>query len=162
VEAATMARALGDDRLLAVAQGRGGSALLALGQLEEARRVLSEEVIPRAETAGDALTWRHALINLGAIATYRGDFDQARDYAERALSHAEQLDDRAGLVSLIFQRGLLTFYLGEWGQAHAEYHRAAGLAPTGALTTYPLGGLGQLSLAAGDEEAASRYFTEAL
>src|SRR5262249_33312417 len=104
VEAATMARALGDDRLLAVAQGRGGSARLALGQLEEARRVLSEEVIPRAETAGDALTWRHALINLGAIATYRGDFDQARDYAERALSHAEQLDDRAGLVSLIFQR----------------------------------------------------------
>lgn len=160
-QAANMARSLGDNRLFTVAQGRRGSAYLALGRLEEARQVLVE-VLPLAETAGEGQTWRHAIINLGSIATYRGNFVQARTYMERALLHTNHVGDRAELVFLTFQRGLIAFHLGDWSQARSDFQQAANLTPMGVLSTYSLGGLGLLSLAEGDEAAASRSFTEAL
>jgi tetratricopeptide (TPR) repeat protein len=145
-----------------VAQGRRGSALLALGRVEEAHQVLSEEVLPLAEAIGDAQTWRLNYSNLVRIAICRGEFIQARDYVERALIRAERPGDREGLAFLAPQRGLLAFLLGDWKRARADFHRAAGLAPWGAVAIYPLGSLGLLSLAEGDEEAASAYFAEAL
>jgi predicted ATPase/DNA-binding XRE family transcriptional regulator len=160
--AVTVAQALGDDRMRTVAQGRRGSALLALGRVEEAHQVLSEEVIPLAEATGDAQTWRLNYSNLVRIAICRGDFVQARDYVERALIHAEQPGDREGLAFLAPQRGLLAFLLGDWKRARADFQRAAGLVPMGAVAIYPRGSLGLLSLAEGDEGAASAHFTEAL
>jgi tetratricopeptide (TPR) repeat protein len=161
-EAIAMAQSLGDGPLLAVAQERYGSALIALGQLEEARRVLGEEVIPRAKVAKDAQTWSHALINLGAIAIHRGDFLLARNYAEMAIAHAEQVGDRTDLALLTFQHGILSFYLGAWDVARGDFQRGTELAPTDALSVNHLGGLGLWSLATGDEEVAFRYFSEAL
>jgi tetratricopeptide (TPR) repeat protein/transcriptional regulator with XRE-family HTH domain len=160
--AATMAQTLGDDRLRAVAQGQRGSALVALGRLEEAYQILSQEVIPLAEAARDAQTWSHAHSHLVEIATYRGEFVQARDYVERALTNAEQPSDRGRLAYLTVQRGLLAFLLGEWERARGDFHLAAELAPPGAFTSYPLGALGLLNQARGDEETAAAYFTKAL
>jgi tetratricopeptide (TPR) repeat protein/transcriptional regulator with XRE-family HTH domain len=160
--AATMAQTLSDDRLRAVAQGQRGSALVALGRLEEAHQILSREVIPLAEATGDAQTWSNAYGHLVEIATYRGEFVRARDDVERALANAEQPGDRGRLAYLTVQRGLLAFLLGEWERAGGDFQRATELAPPGAFTSYPLGALGLLYQARGDEETASAYFTKAL
>lgn len=161
-QAATMARALQDDRLLLHAQGRRGAALFVLGRLEEARQVLSTDVVPPAEVLGEVLIWRQALTNLGAIATYQGYFNQARTYLEQATTLSEQLGDRPGLTSLAFQRGLLAYYLGEWQQAQRDFQQGQSLAARGALLAYPLGGLGLLNFTEGDHEAATRYWSQAL
>jgi tetratricopeptide (TPR) repeat protein/transcriptional regulator with XRE-family HTH domain len=160
--AVAAARSVEDDRLRTEAEGRRGSALLALGRVEEAHRVLSEEVIPLAEAAGDARTWRNNYSNLVRVAICRGEFVQARDYVERALAHTERPGDQEGLAFLAPQRGLLAFLLGEWDRARADFHRAAGLVPSGAPSIYPLGSLGLLSLAEGDDVAAAAQFTRAL
>jgi predicted ATPase/DNA-binding XRE family transcriptional regulator len=160
--AVTVAQALGDDHLRSVAQGRRASALLALGRVAEAHQVLSEEVIPLAEATGDGQTWRLNYSNLVRVAICRGEFVQARNYVERALLHAEQPGDREGLAFLAPQRGLLAFLLGDWKRARADFERAAGLAPRGAVAIYPHGSLGLLSLCEGDEGAASAQFTVAL
>jgi tetratricopeptide (TPR) repeat protein len=160
--AVPLAQALGDDRLRIAAQGRRGSALLALGRVVEAHQVLNEEVIPLARASGDAQTWRLNYSNLVRVAICRGEFAQARTYVERALLHAEQPEDREGLAFLAPQRGLLAFLLGDWTRARADFERAAGLVPWGAVAIYPHGSLGLLSLCEGDEGAASAQFTEAL
>ncbi len=55
-QAETFARAIDDDYILTTAQERRASALLALGQLEETCRVLTDEVIPASEAAGNLWT----------------------------------------------------------------------------------------------------------
>jgi predicted ATPase/DNA-binding XRE family transcriptional regulator len=160
--AVTLTQTLGDERLRTVAQGRRGSALLALGRVAEAHQVLSEEVLPRAEATGDAQTWRLNYSNLVRIAICRGEFVKARAYVERALIYADQAGDREGLAFLAPQRGLLAFLLGDWKRARAYFERAVELASWGAVAIYPRGSLGLLSLCEGDEVAATAHFSAAL
>src|SRR6266566_6894367 len=55
-QAATLARASGDDYILTTAQERRAAALLALGRLEETCRALTKEVIPASEASGNLWT----------------------------------------------------------------------------------------------------------
>lgn len=164
-QAATLARAIGDDSLLTTALERRASAFLALGRLEETCRELTDEVIPATEATGNLWTLITALDNLAGAYAFLGDYQQARASLEQAIALDERLGDPAEMAYLLYVRGLNAFALGEWQRARLDFERAATLAGSTSQfwhATYPSHGLGVLCLAEGREEEAAHYLTQAL
>ncbi|HYT34480.1 MAG TPA: tetratricopeptide repeat protein, partial [Ktedonobacteraceae bacterium] len=164
-QAATLARASGDDYILTTAQERRAAALLALGRLEETCRALTEEVIPASEATGNLWTLITAHDNLAGAYEFLGDYQQARASLEQAIALDERLGDPAEMAYLLYGRGLNAFALGEWQQARSDFERAATLVgSTGQFwyATYPPHGLGLLCLAEGRQEEAADYLAQAL
>jgi len=155
-QATKLARAVGEEQLLLVAQDRCGAALWMLGRLEEARAVLTSEVIPVGETSGNLSILIGALTNLGAVYYSLGEYHQGLAQFERALTLAEQLGARAQMAHVTFWHGLTAFSLGDWKQARADYERAARLvasADRSRISSYPTYGLGLRELVEGQEAA---------
>ncbi len=155
-QAASLARAVGDEQLLLAAQERLGAALFLLGRLEEARQMLTTEVIPVAEATGNLWMLISALINLGAVSDTQGEFSQGRASHERAVALAERLGDRAQMALLMYGHGFNAFYQGEWKQARDRFEHTANLvASVGRSwnTAFPSYGLFLLALLTGQEEA---------
>jgi tetratricopeptide (TPR) repeat protein len=160
--AVELARAAGDDRILADAETKRALALLLLGRLEDAQRVL-EEAIPLAEAAGDLDILGRMLTNVGSVYGAIGELEQGRRYAERALEVAEQWGDAAQVVFATVTLGTWCFFVGDWTQTRTYLERALGLgraigAPR--VVAPPLVLLGWLCLAVGSWEEASRYLEE--
>jgi len=84
-QAATHARAVGDDQLLAEAEGRRGLALTMMGRVEEGISAL-EQSIGLAEAVGDLDTLERALHNVACPYAQRGELDRARAYSARSRS----------------------------------------------------------------------------
>jgi tetratricopeptide (TPR) repeat protein/transcriptional regulator with XRE-family HTH domain len=163
-QAATLARAVGDEPMLLVAQDRRCAALYMLGQLEEARAVLTTEVLPAASDAGQLGLLLDALTNLSAVYYSSGEYLQAQVSQERALELAERIGGHTHLAHLTFWHGLTAFYLGEWKQARDNFERGARLAALAGRSwnsAYPSYGLAHLALVEGQEEAHGAL-TEAL
>jgi tetratricopeptide (TPR) repeat protein len=155
-QAATLARAVGDEQMLLVAQDRRGAALFVLGRLEEARQVLTTEVIPAASATGNLWLLIGALSNLGTVTDTLGEFFEGRAYQERAIALAERLGGQAQMVLLMYDHGLNAFSLGDWKQARDDFEYAARLAASVGRswnTAHPSYGLSLLALVAGQEEA---------
>jgi tetratricopeptide (TPR) repeat protein len=164
-QAATLARASGDDYILTTAQERRASALLALGRLEETCRALTDEVIPASEATGNLWTLITAHDNLAGAYEFLGDYQQARACLEQAIALDERLGDPAEMAYLLYGRGLNAFTLGEWQRARPDFERAATfVGSTGQFwyAPYPPHGLGLLCLAERREEEAAHYLKEAL
>jgi tetratricopeptide (TPR) repeat protein/transcriptional regulator with XRE-family HTH domain len=164
-QAATLARALGDEYILTTALERWAGALLALGRLEETCRTLTEEVIPVGEATGNLWTVITALDHLARAYEYLGDYQQARASLEQAIALAERLSDPVALAYLLYERGLNAFALGEWQRARSDFERAATfVGSTGQFwyAAYPPHGMGLLCLAEGREEEAAHFLKEAL
>jgi tetratricopeptide (TPR) repeat protein/transcriptional regulator with XRE-family HTH domain len=161
-QAVELARAVGDDRILADAETKRGLALLLLGRMEDAQCVL-EEAIPLAEAAGDLDILGRALTNVGGVYGARGELEQGRRYAERALKVAEQRDDAAQVVFATVTLGTWCFFVGDWARARGHLERALALgraigAPR--VVGPPLVLLGRLCLAEGSWDESSRYLEE--
>jgi tetratricopeptide (TPR) repeat protein len=96
----------------------------------------------------------------------RGEFEQCKRYAERALVAAQQLGAPAIIADMTIRLGASAFFNGDWAQARHYYeqvqtiHRQIGIAPTSCAYADLLLNLGRLRLAEGDWEAASRYLEE--
>ena len=164
-QAATLARAIGDDSILTTALERRASALLALGRLEETCRVLIGEVIPASEAAGNLWTSITAHDNLAGAYVFLGDYQQARTSLEQAIALDERLGDPAEMAYLLYGRGLVAFALGEWQRARLDFEQATILVgSTGQFwyAPYPQHGLGLLYLAEGRQEEAAQALQEAL
>ncbi len=164
-QAATLARAIGDEYILTTALERRAAALLALGRLEETCQTLIEEVIPASEAAGNLWTLILAYHVLAGAYEFLGDFHQARTSLQQAIVLDERLGDPAEMAYLLYGRGLNAFALGEWQRARSNFEHAATLVgSTGQFwyATYPPHGLGVLCLAEGREEEAAHYLKEAL
>ncbi len=164
-QAATLARASGDDYILTTAQERRAAALLALGRLEETCRALTGEVIPTSEATGNLWTLITAHDNLAGAYEYLGEYQKARASLEQAIALDERLGDPAEMAYLLYGRGLNAFALGEWQRARPDFERAATLVgSTGQFwyATYPPHGLGVLCLAEGRQEEAAHHLTQAL
>jgi len=162
--AATIARGIGDDHTLLMAQERWAAACGVIGKLSEVHQVLTHEVIPLAETLGDASTLLRAFNNLGATYSFWGNYHEAQHCLERALQLGERLGNQKDVLFMLYQLGLNAFCMGEWKRAHSAYEQAAREARAGARFwgyTYAFYGLGMLALAEGEEAAASSYFEEA-
>jgi tetratricopeptide (TPR) repeat protein len=98
--AATIARGLGDDHTLLLAQERWAAACGVLGKLSEVHQVLTQEVVPLAEALGHASTLLRAFNNLAATYGYWGNYHEERHYAERALQLGERLGNQKDVLFL--------------------------------------------------------------
>lgn len=163
-QAVVLARKLGNEMLLTQAEQWRSTALLTLGHPEDALPAL-EEVIPISKAMGDLSSHLHALNHAAQAHIQRGEFETARSYIDRALDTAHLRKDVVQVAFLTCSRGTLGFYLGDWKQARTDFEQAATLmreVPIAWTSSYPLLGLGQLSLVKGQWGMAARYLQEAI
>jgi tetratricopeptide (TPR) repeat protein/transcriptional regulator with XRE-family HTH domain len=162
--AATMARAVGADGVLARAEVSRGIALSTLGQSAEVLRVL-EEAIPLAEAAEEPFALFGALHVMAYNLACMGNVAASRLYEGRAVAVAERVGDTMTNAFVLANRGAFAFWAGEWGQAREDTERALALneqvgASYGA--PYVLLYRGELRLAEGWWDEASRYLEQAV
>ncbi len=163
-QALTLAQSLGAEILMMQAEQWRTTALLTLGRPGDALAAL-EEVIPTSEALGDLSSHLHALNHAAMAHIQRGAFDTSRAYIDRALVTARERNDHVQVAYLTCNRGTLHFYMGDWKQARADYERAAEImreAPLAWAASYPLLGLGHLSLGQGQRGIAARQLGEAI
>jgi len=122
--AAELARAVGDERILAGAEMRRGTGLAVLGQMEDGRALL-KGAIQLAEAVGDLETLGIALNNLADASLKLGEPEEAGKYLKRAL----EILERTGHTGIIgFQMeclGEALTYVGEWEEAAGYIERGA-------------------------------------
>jgi tetratricopeptide (TPR) repeat protein len=162
--ASEQANMAGDQRLLAQAEQRRGTALLMLGRLTEGSAAL-EAALPMVEAAGDLRSLSYALNNIGWVADVRGDFTAAGGYVERALAVAERLADPSQIGLLWCNRGQIAFSEGAWAFTRNCLERSADILRqigTSRTSAWPPLALGQLCLAEGKWDEASHFLDEAI
>jgi tetratricopeptide (TPR) repeat protein/transcriptional regulator with XRE-family HTH domain len=161
--AVDLARAVGDDHVLAEAEGWSGRAFFQMGRDAEARQVL-QEACQVAEAAGDLVSLRRALLTLVEVYRDGGELDMARLYVERALEVAQRQGDPAQIAFLTSHRGTIAIFTGHWDEARMDCERALAVSQqlgTSWVAPYAPLALGHLCMAEGQWEAASRYLEEA-
>jgi tetratricopeptide (TPR) repeat protein len=161
--AGELARAVGDERVLADAEMRRGTALDALGQIEEGRRVL-EGSVQLAESAGDLDTLGIALNNLADGWLKAGELQRSREYLERSLAIHERVGSTGVIGFQMLNLGEVLTYLGDWEQAGEYIERGADMIQAvGAswYAAYPPFQHGHLRLRQGRWEEATRDLEEA-
>lgn len=161
--ASECAQSVRNARFQAQALQLRGSALVALGQLDEANRVL-EETIPLADASGDLENLRDALNELAVAYRAQGAFDMDRLYTQRALDVSERIGNPSDIAFILHRRGICAFCVGEWSQAREDLERAEAMIRsigTSWASSYPLLGLGLLHLAEGRRDLATQYLEEA-
>jgi tetratricopeptide (TPR) repeat protein len=155
--AAGFARAVGDYRLLGIAEQSRASLLGSLvGRQEEALQVF-EEARRAAEAAGDLEILGWALGDLALIHMRRGEFDTSQLYFERGLDVAERQGNPLQIVVMTQYLAWLAFYRGNWDQARIELRRAEVIEREAGVAWMPLAlTQGHLALAAGAPDEAAR------
>jgi tetratricopeptide (TPR) repeat protein/transcriptional regulator with XRE-family HTH domain len=162
--AAALARADGDQRTQALADGQRINALQMLGRLGEALQ-LGETALPLAEAVGDLESMWRAHIDLAYIHALRGALESSRRHSTRALAVAEQMEEPG---QLLFVHALRAWLVGVGG-ASTEGRAALDAISTQSRAvdrswyiSYPLIFRARLSLAAGDWADAATAVEEAL
>jgi tetratricopeptide (TPR) repeat protein len=162
--AAEIARTLGNDRLLGEAEERRGTALLLLGESDEALRVL-ESALPLVERGGDFVVLWRALNNTATVCEKLGQMDRVRDYTLRALDVAERMGNPSRTAFILANLGSTLITLGDWTAARTQLDHGMDLAVTAghaADAAIPLQYLGQLCLWQGNLGEASKHLREGL
>jgi class 3 adenylate cyclase/tetratricopeptide (TPR) repeat protein len=166
--AVELAKALKDnpksEQLLLGAQVTRSDALWGLGQDDDALRTM-EELIPRAEAAGDLTNLARALEYAGMYYARRGEFEKDRRYLERMLGIAERRGDRGQMWLGTMSLSNNAFITGDWEQARIYLDRAEQIIqPLSSvrLWTWPTVARGWRALRQGDLTAAAGYGEEAL
>jgi tetratricopeptide (TPR) repeat protein/transcriptional regulator with XRE-family HTH domain len=159
-QAAAVARAVGDDGLLAEADLERCWVLWNMGRDEEALSLL-HEVSCLAGAAGTLGVLVDALATMALIFEDRGEFAVARLNAVRALTVAERLGDPAYIATVTVRLGALAFFSGNWTEARARLEGLSSLLDRNPLRDATLLDLGRLLLAEGAWEQAARYLEEA-
>jgi class 3 adenylate cyclase/tetratricopeptide (TPR) repeat protein len=139
-------------------------ALWGLGQRDETLRMM-EEIIPRAEAAGDLETLSRALGNTAQYYAQRGELTKDRHYHERALEVSERRGDRGYIVLWSMALSDNAFITGDWESSRAYLDRAEAIIRTLSVTrlaTWPTAARGWLALRQGDLDEAARQGGAAL
>jgi len=164
-QAADIAKALGDQRLVAWSLERRGTALIFLGRAAESRPILDEAVM-RLERVGDLLRLQTALINLGEAHRVTGNLEEARHYNERALVVCERIGNPVFVAQSLVNLGEILLTVGHWKMARERLDRAeavqAALSSTSVDSAYIPIMVGQILLATGDWEEAEAHLLQAL
>jgi len=162
--AVELARAVGDDRLLATAEVRHAIAFIQQARGEEARRVL-EDILPVAEATGEYVTLNLALGVLSETLKAAGEFETCLALRERMLHHAEQASDPLQVASARAHVGESLFLLGDWSQArqYLEHAMELGQSLTSPWhTAFALLGMAELELAQGNDVEALQHIETCL
>ncbi|MFW5415865.1 tetratricopeptide repeat protein [Nocardiopsis sp. CNT-189] len=155
---------LSDPVALADTQMNLAGAFYRLGYHREATS-LCEEALLKAQESGDQRTRAVIIANLGEIASYRLDDEQALRHYSRALGIVRELRDRWSEVAILSNSAQSHLKLGNIDIAQ-EYFRLA----REDCTTYGSPGIsveihlgqGEVELAHGRPQVAREYFTQAL
>jgi tetratricopeptide (TPR) repeat protein len=157
--AAELARAAGDNGLLARAEMRRSLMLYALRRFPQAQEVIAA-LIPIAEGVRDSSTLRFAVDILADIHKLEGRFADCLRGRERALAYAEERPaEPHWLMVSLAQLAEARFLLGDWAGARSLYERAVQMSrlyPTPHYAAFALLGLGALNLAEGRWEEATQ------
>lgn len=160
--AVALARAIGEDRILIGAEITRTFALWELGQDDDALHAI-EDVIPRAEAAGDIANLTLALAHAADYYARRGEFEKDRRYHQRALQLAERRGDRAQTVLALMNLSQSYFHGGDWERSREHLERAETVIrtlPVSRITIWPAAARAWLCLRAGDLESATRHATD--
>jgi tetratricopeptide (TPR) repeat protein len=162
--ACALAREASDIEALAQSMRLEGLALVLLGRFNEALPVVLE-TMKLAEKAGDLDSFSAALNDTAAVYRVRGELTSSWAYSARSVKVAEQLGDPTGIAFFTSSHGDNAYLLGEWVEARQYLERAVAIVRemgSSWVAAYPLLSLGQLGLAEGQDEAATRLLDEAL
>jgi non-specific serine/threonine protein kinase len=143
-EAASVARAVGDTRELALALSYLGAVHEQRGRADRAE-ALYAEALASARASGDAIALTDALDRLGSLAARRGDYDEAVPLLTEALSLSEAIG--YGMYTSLVHRRLAQIALGQGKLGEARTQARASLALARVLARHALG-LWPLQLAA--------------
>jgi tetratricopeptide (TPR) repeat protein len=124
--AADLARAAGDNRLLASAESRRATILLNTGRTEE-WRIAYDRAIAIAEEAGALDVLASAALNSAVGFWTEGRLDRAESYMGRAVAAQERLGDPDGLAFALHVLALVLFTRGSWKDARDLAERAVRL-----------------------------------
>jgi tetratricopeptide (TPR) repeat protein len=159
-----IARAVGDDRALALIQSMRGAAHRVLGHWEEAEAILTEAV-PLAEVAGDPNTLFIALRCREDLHFFAGRFQRAREQVERDLAVIDKMGNQGWSAFTLAFLGWTCYYAGDWQQARVHLERAVELSRSAGESWHsalPLLALGELCVAEGRWEEASQHLEDRL
>jgi len=160
----TLARAAGDDKLLAAAELNRALALLVLGRGAEGTTAL-ERASRLAEETDNLPALAATLTSVATICLMTAGATVSLEYAERARGVAERVGDVPQLTLIHYLCGEALRYRGAWNEARAAFTIGRDLA---AQTDAPwrachgLLGLGVLALACDGPDAARFYLEEGL
>jgi tetratricopeptide (TPR) repeat protein len=122
--AADIARAIGDNRLLARVEVERGTALATIGRTRESLPVL-EAAVDLAERMGDMHVLQRGLNNLASTLWDLREFPRAEPYARRSLEAAERTGDPTQITWSTGMLGTYPMVHGEWDEALVWFERAA-------------------------------------
>ncbi len=163
-QAEALAEQAQDERLLAQARVRRGSALLHLDREAEGIQVL-EETMALLEAHGELEALGVALNNIADFYHERGEYELALAATERVLPLAERVGYQEEIVLQQQRRGTLLFELGQWEQARQDFEQVVTLLHD-ERRFWPLvwsqQSLGRLLLAQGQAEAATKQLQQSL
>ncbi len=157
--AAHLARAAGDEQLLAQAEQLRGRALLMLGPLDEGLRVM-QDAVRLAEARDDLSNLCLALCMASLGYWMQGQFDKERECVERAVEVARRVGDPAQLALAVSGVGMVAWYRGEWEEAHRtldEAHAGIRHVEAGLVLPYVAGVLGAIELVTGRPELGAEH-----
>ncbi len=158
--AAEVARAAGDDGMLAEAEMSRAYVLCHVGQDSEEMPAL-HEACRLAEAAGRLDILWFALWCTAWMCGDRGEFDAAQSYAARALALADRLSDPFYIAASTIRLGALAFFMGDWDQARGHFQRVKDLLePMPEFRWDLLLQVGRVCLAEGAWEQAGDYLEE--
>ncbi len=126
-KASELARAVGDERLLAASEVERATALASLGRPHESLEVM-RGAIELAERVGNLKALQRGLNNMASILWNIDEFKQAEPYSIRALDLAQQVGDPAYIAFFLCVRGLYPFVFGQWDLALERLEQAAAVA----------------------------------
>jgi DNA-binding SARP family transcriptional activator len=158
-----LARAAGNDSLLAEAVVPQSMALRSLGCDAEGLAAL-QEAVWLAESSSNLHALSVALHCLWDIHLVMGDTDRALAYQQRSLEVAERLGDPNMYAWVYGSFGATSLWTGRWEEARQNFLRTIELyTEIGASwnTPYPLGGLAGVELGTGNVDEAWQLFSEA-
>ncbi len=122
--AAALARAAGDDRTLALAEGHRVNILQMLGRLTEALGV-GREALSLAEWVGDLTCLVGIYGDIAHIYDLRGAFATSRRYLDLALARSEELGNPTLIAYSLGRRGWSAVLSGDWAKARVDLDQAA-------------------------------------
>jgi class 3 adenylate cyclase/tetratricopeptide (TPR) repeat protein len=162
-QAMELAREIGDEQTLVRAMSRRADVLSDVDTPEGEEAL--EDVVVRAEVAGDLWSEMRSLIGLALLHDYRGELELASQYYARILSAAQRLGDPTEIAFALALGANPVLYRGLWQEVRTAYEQAEALirqVPATYRTAYILCCAGWLDLCEGREETAVNHLQEAL
>jgi class 3 adenylate cyclase/tetratricopeptide (TPR) repeat protein len=163
--AVVLARAVGSESGLSLAEERLAWALIFVGHVQEARQVI-DRLIPRAETSRNAAALTGLLTNAALIMALEGEFVLGRTYAERAIQIATVAGQDARAAFAKSYLALIHTFLGDLDRAAALFREAIEVlrerAPIWTALDLVLAQFGTLLIVQGEWEEATRVLEESV